>query len=325
MPLLSRRNLILVFDPELHGADDFRQIASRIAARAPDVRPFVVLTSASAAASVPLEAWRDPTLTVAFGPSRGFRPARGPVIASRQISKIDQYTRFRDAGIATPATALFSFGMELPEAEFGTHVVLKPVDLSITSYGDFVQLMRTARARALTPRNLPPDHPAQGGRLLVQAFVDTGPHPARTRVLTLFGEPLYAQVARLVHARPALESDDATLEGAVIATNAAAEIVRSIREIEADDDPGVVTFARRIAAVFPDVPLLGIDILRRYGDGALFALEVNAGGNTWHFSSPTWAANRAAFPAVVDEMYNQFNALDTAARTLIAVTRTRAR
>jgi hypothetical protein len=128
-----------------------------------------------------------------------------------------------------------------------------------------------------------------------------------------------------VQERPALDSDDAALERAVIASNAVAETVRSIRVIETESDPAVVVFARRVSAAFPDVPLLGIDILRRHGDGELFALEVNAGGNVWHFSSPTWAANRAAFPAVVEDMYNQFNALDTAARTLIAVTRARAR
>ena len=51
-------------------------------------------------------------------------------------------------------------------------------------------------------------------------------------------------------------------------------------------DPDVLAFAREVHGAFPRKPVLGIDILKRESDGKLFALEVNAGGNVWHLSSP---------------------------------------
>jgi hypothetical protein len=325
MPFLKRRNLVLVYDPSLHGIADFRAIAERIAARAPDVRPFVVLPDARAARDLPVETWRDPALTVAFGPSKGFQPLRGPVIACRPISKLDQYARFLPHSIDTPRTALFRFGMALPEEDWGDFVVLKPADLTLTSHGDFIQLMRARHAAALRPQDLPANHPAHSGGALVQSFIDSGENPCRTRILTLFGEPLYTQNAVLLKKRPALDAPDETLAAAVIATNATAASGRDDRRLMPDGSPDMLAFGRRIAAAFPEIPLLGIDAIRRAADGRLFALEVNAGGNTWHFSSPTWAKARATYPTVAADMYGQFGALDVAARVLADAARRHAR
>ena len=80
-------------------------------------------------------------------------------------------------------------------------------------------------------------------------------------------------------------------------------------------DPEVLAFARSIHRVFPRIPLLGIDILRRQSDGALFALEVNAGGNVWHFSS--YAEKHRARLGGKQAMLDQFGAWTVAARALI--------
>jgi len=47
-----------------------------------------------------------------------------------------------------------------------------------------------------------------------------------------------------------------------------------------------MAFAASVHAVFPDMPLLGCDIVREHATGRLHAIEVNAGGNVWHLSSP---------------------------------------
>ena len=44
--------------------------------------------------------------------------------------------------------------------------------------------------------------------------------------------------------------------------------------------------------------LLGIDVVRDIASGKSWVLEVNAGGNVWHFSSPGWAERRRLFPEV---------------------------
>jgi D-alanine-D-alanine ligase-like ATP-grasp enzyme len=86
-------------------------------------------------------------------------------------------------------------------------------------------------------------------------------------------------------------------------------------------DADVLAFAKRIAGVFGGIPLLGIDIVREHGSGKLYALEVNAGGNVWHFSSPYWAERRARYPHVARAMHEQFGAFDVAAKALISATR----
>jgi hypothetical protein len=51
-------------------------------------------------------------------------------------------------------------------------------------------------------------------------------------------------------------------------------------------------------------------------------LEVNAGGNTWHFSSPASAYWREKHPEHLEAMKRQFDAFKAAARALVRLTRT---
>jgi hypothetical protein len=83
----------------------------------------------------------------------------------------------------------------------------------------------------------------------------------------------------------------------------------------------VLEFARKAAGAFPDIPLLGIDVIQNIGSGELSVLEVNAGGNTWHFSSPSSAYWRKEHPELAAAMKSQFGAFRKAAEVLIRQTR----
>jgi len=74
----------------------------------------------------------------------------------------------------------------------------------------------------------------------------------------------------------------------------------------------------------PGVPLQGLDILRVVRDGKLYALENNAGGNTWAFSAETGANARRVLGGATP-MIEQFGAWDIAADVLIKRTRAEAR
>jgi hypothetical protein len=52
-------------------------------------------------------------------------------------------------------------------------------------------------------------------------------------------------------------------------------------------DAAILSLAERAHAALPDVPLLGVDIVRDADTGELFVLELNSIGYTWHFSSPS--------------------------------------
>jgi hypothetical protein len=74
----------------------------------------------------------------------------------------------------------------------------------------------------------------------------------------------------------------------------------------------------------PNIPLKGCDILREAVTGRLYALECNAGGNTWAFNSPDGENARQAFGSK-QGMIDHLGAWDAAARGLINRTRADAR
>ena len=51
-------------------------------------------------------------------------------------------------------------------------------------------------------------------------------------------------------------------------------------------DEEIIRLGEAAAAAFPDIPLLGFDIVREVPSGKLYILEANALGYVWHFSSP---------------------------------------
>ena len=111
-----------------------------------------------------------------------------------------------------------------------------------------------------------------------------------------------------------LSSDDAAL----INGNFTQKGDRTIT-FESEDD--VLAVAKKTAEAFDHVPLLGIDIVRHASTSALYVLELNPGGNTWHFSSRMWEERRNKFPKLAQEMKTQFNAFDVSARALVEKTR----
>ena len=80
-----------------------------------------------------------------------------------------------------------------------------------------------------------------------------------------------------------------------------------------------MNFATNIHSAFPQLPLLGVDILRRVPDGKLFAIELNAGGNVWHFSSYAQRKSKGKRLGGRDAMVAQLGAWDIAAAALIDV------
>ncbi|MBL8895365.1 MAG: hypothetical protein JNJ53_12230 [Rhizobiales bacterium] len=231
----------------------------------------------------------------------------------------------KHAGINVPRTDRFKFGRAYSEAEWGEFVVLKPLPLSLTSKGGSVQLIRTRNLAALTPDRFPDDHVLSKGPALIQQFIDTGEFATNWRVLTLFGEPLHSLKSRTAIALPALTATDSEIESAIVEpkhprfkTEFRYEDYRSL-----ESDPKILDFARLIHTAFPRIPLKGCDIVREAKTGSLYALEINAGGNTWHFSSEIFAKNREILGGK-EAFVNQFDAWRRAAAVLIRHTRAHA-
>ena len=323
---MTKRNLILIHrGPEYEA--DFEEIARKVNALDRDITVYHL--PASLRAELPVSAWQYPTLTVALTSKFRLPVRRGPVLQNQAIEKLDQQALFRKNGIPTPPALPFRFGMKLDPILFGDFVILKPMDLKITSTGESVQLFRRARIEQLTIRDFPGGHLIHKDRkgYLVQKFVDTGERISAYRVTTFLGEPILSLHMKSNVHRPALDSADAVLESAPIASNAIKDKLRFLQA-----DPDMIDLARKVHACLPDVPLLGVDVLREAATGRLYVLECNAGGNTWHFSSESGQKLRGWFgghPRVPIEkaaqkgrkMYiEQYGAFDRVAEVLRAKT-----
>lgn len=293
---------------------DFVDIGNRAAAHAADVRVYVISKEIPSSA-LPVAIWEFPTLTVSLSKNTPFVPLRGRLLYNRRIEKLEQTRICRLEGIPIPHCELFKPGMSLDPALWSDFVLLKPASLDMTSHGNNIRVFHRSKLSEMRLEDFPLGSAARNSPMLVQRFVDTGPYPCKYRALTLCGEVLYAQFRRLLEPRPDLASSDELLQSAQVATSG------GDCEYFHDDYPDVVVLSKRVAAAFPQIPLLGIDIVRDFRSGELYVLEVNAGGNTWHFSSQLWAERRKKLPKVAEGAKSQYNAFEVAAKALIKATR----
>lgn len=298
----GRINLVLIPENGMTGPDDCRDIARRINARQDRVAASVCLRR-----HVGLLQWRyalRPSLYVAWYEAKRFRPVRGVCRHGLSMSKSRQYRVMEAAGIPVLPWTPIEPGRRYAVADWGKFAIVKP---DVGARGRDVRIRRTGRVRY--EKDCAGDVPH-----LLQKFAYTGADPVSYRVLTFFGEPL------LAHRNENPQSDDVHVrigggaDGELggynpVATSASGRVVL-------DDDPEILQAAVAVATrAFPDIPVLGIDLVRDAASGRVYCLEANPYGSTWHFSSETGrrmqAANAIDFQA-------QFGAFDRAADILIA-------
>lgn len=311
---MPKRNIIIIHrGPEYQ--DDFDEIGARVNALDRNITVYHLPNTLKA--ELPDSAWQHPTLTVSLAPEFRIPIRRGPVLRNHPIEKLAQQDVFRKHGIATPPALAFQPGMKLDPLLFGDFVMLKPIDLSLTSNGQGLLVFRRKRLETLRLSDLPATHPLRGpDGFIVQRFVNTGPSPYSFRATTFLGEVLSLERFTSTARCPPLTADDAAIEAANYSTKGSRRYV-----VERDAD--VEDFARRVAAAFESVPLLGVDVLRDEG-GKLHVIEVNAGGNTWHYSSSMYKLHRWQNPGYYKNMREQFGAFGIAARRLVEEARSRA-
>jgi hypothetical protein len=314
------KTLVLVCEPDYLDPRDFVEIGREILRRAKDIDVNIIGPHDDA--SVLGAKWARPSLTVALCARVSIVPPRGALFQNKPIKKIDQYHRLATAGIPSPKTAKLEPSSRFSEADWGEFVVLKPLPLAMSSSGEHMKLMRTRRLDAAIRSGAIASLLPNGAPALVQQFIDTGHNPTNWRVLTLFGHALYSMKFRNPNQRPDLASDDATIEAAIIETKhpdlKKTFKLHELRSLEYK--PEMLDFAARVYSAFPTIPLQGVDILEEHGTGKLYALEINGGSNTWHFSSPRASLTRRAGMTREDRIA-QFGAWGIAADALIDATR----
>ena len=304
---MVRRGLLLFPKPGDSYREDFAVIVDHVRRVAPELQ-VKVAHEAEPPEDFAAEFRGLPTLVVSFRHAVPV-PVPGRVFCCRYIPKPRQLRRYAQAGVPFPPARMFHWGLKLDPAIWGPFVVMKPIKPGTMSHGT-VHLIPTSLLHRLKPQHFAPRHPIHDGPMLLQRFVDTGERPIHYRVLTLFGEPLYAMSIMLKQPRPPLSAPVNHLLAAQIASNAGPRDRIMIAE------PEILEFARAMSRALPDVPLQGLDIIREKATGRVFALESNPGGNTWHFSSEFAVKMREEMGDGRNILLNQFNALERAAKVL---------
>jgi hypothetical protein len=308
-PASGIRNLLILHTVGAQDVADWKAIQEKIRNKAPDID---VRIADSERPNPITRKWQIRWPSLVFCPTHSphYRPLGGTLIAGKRMSKLEQLERFDAAGLPTPRTILFSHGMSFDPGEWGDYVVTKPIH---GSHGANIRLARLSEVAELA-RDW---RPHLGSGVVIQAFIDhtdaTG-HLSDYRIVTMLGRPLMVQQRRLVTPRPSLETMLKESPFGIAMNRVSHRRTRAYV-----DAPDVYAFAEKIAAAFPDVACLGIDIIRERETGKLYVLEVNPGGNVWQFSSDFtkkfWPPEDRA------GAYDQFDALELAADLLIERTR----
>jgi hypothetical protein len=293
---------------------DLAALAERIEKRAPDIEVAV-------AGRHRLQQWKllpyalRPTLTIGFGWLHRARFLCGRILHCPRLSKHEELTRLRAAGISVPDWVVIEPGTRLDPELWGPYVVVKP---SVGGRGRDIRIRRTGRVRYEPPESFPSEHMIQLGPLLAQRFVYTGPWAVSYRVLTLFGRALYCWRAEQSHQKRRLESrwrfkgDESGGGIQIIAPSMTSTYTL------AHDEELIALAERAHRLAFPDYPYLGFDLLRDADTGQVWVIEANSGGDVWHLSS---SMGRSLQRAHGIDLYSQLGALDRAAGRLIETTR----
>jgi hypothetical protein len=311
-----QRHLVIVHQPGWQAISDWSEIAQMVRRIDPTIGVMIV-SSDRPGLEIRKLAATLPSLVFSPGPLGQFAPERGKVYYGRPIHKVEQLHRLDRAGVRVPMSTVLTPDTRLDPKSWGEFVVLKPTDIATSSQGIGIQLMRTARVRYIRPEDYPEGHPGRRGPMVVQQFINSGPRMPHYRVLTLFGEPLYLQMSEAGEDRVDLSSDDATIEAAPVAMNVLQGKTKTFL-YRAD----VAALARAAYRAIPEAPLQGCDIIRDAATDRLYVLELNPGGNTWHFSSNFQAPLRAIDgPEHESRRRWHLDAFGTAAHVLADVTR----
>jgi hypothetical protein len=303
------RNLIIVHTPKLQERSDFEAIAEMIADRAPDIEVFIVENGTRQSLTRKRAASR-PTLVFSPIRLREFSPLRGKVHTGRYHPKTEEIARLVAAGINVPEAVPVEPETRLDPATWGPFTVVKPLS-GMAGYG--IRLVRTRDVRWVDPQSWPDDDPRHGQEMYAQRFVDTGVTANCYRVMVVYGRPVYCSRSTLLTPRPPLDPDGDDPLDLPIAANA-----DGWRRIEHAYDSDVIAAAAGAQRAFPEIPVLGVDLVRDVRSGAIYLLEVNPSGFTWHISSDY--SKKVRREHNLDYM-GQFGALDIIADALIDATR----
>jgi hypothetical protein len=259
-----------------------------------------------------------PTLTFSPGPLQYFGASRGPVFQGRLLPKSEEYRRLEAARIPVPRWAPLTMDQQPNCADLGANVVVKP---DLGAQGAEVVCVRATRVRWKPPATRTAR--VLGGPFagkLVQEFIYTGRWPVSYRVVTLFAQVLWCLRVEAARTRTPLSHRNAFAE---LRSGEGLSIVSSGRgcTYASSHEPEILALGQQAHLGFPEIGLLGVDILRDADSGKLYVVEVNSLGHVWLVSSRKGRLLQAQFGIDIDA---EWGATRNAASVMAGEVRARA-
>lgn len=245
------------------------------------------------------------TKIVSMLPLKKFLPSWAEIWQQKNYDKIQEYQLLEQAGIPVPKWAPVYENKTPDLSGFNEYVVVKP---ALGGRGAFVRIMRRDRVVYI-----PFATEAMGGvispALIAQEYIHTGAWPISYRVGTVFGEPIYmfrsmANANRLPFYGSSFDANFFTGRSIVATAKGCS------RDQEVPED--IINLARQAhLKAFPNIPLLGFDIVRDIWTHKIFVLEVNACGRTYQLANEDSERNLMEFGL---DLNKQFGGMKAVAR-----------
>ncbi len=246
-----------------------------------------------------------PTKVISMLPLKKFTPKWAEIWQQKNYTKIDEYTLLDQAGIPVPKWISVYENQKPDLSGFSDYVVVKP---ALGWKGAFVRITKREKVsyRPITTELM---DGVVSPALIAQEYIHTGAWPISYRVTTVFGEPIFmfrssANANRL----PLIGStfDSQFFVGRSIVATA----IGCSRDAEVPKE--VIHLAQEAhQKAFPDIPLLGFDIVQDIRTNKLFVLEVNAFGRTYLLSDEDSKRNLDEFGF---DLHKQFGGIKAVAR-----------
>lgn len=310
---MRRYNLVLFHRAGSQHVSDFLTIRNMMHGPARDIDVHIVSLEAKAPAEFWAKIAEIPTLLFSPVPINVDPTIRGTRLVSTRRTKSEEYRMLMTAGLPVPELVPVEADTRLEEASWGRFTVLKPFNGEM---GRGVSLVRTRDVKWTHPASLPQGDYRRGRTMLAQRFIDTGPYVRCTRVFTVLGEAIYSVTSTATDKAPVLPdpSGNEPIDIPISANGGP-------RRMTMNGEQDIIDLGVAVHRKFPDIPTMGVDIVREHATGKLFVLELNTGGLTWHVSSNYGLRQQRDHGL---DYYSQFDALGTIAEALIETTRARA-
>lgn len=295
---------------EEHAALDYAEIAKRINSSGAGIRALAIPASrAIPNLRAALNAgWRQ-TISIEMHRPRSFQPLGAKRLQHwRTVNKIGELERLDRAGIPVPMWTEIKPDTVIDPDEWGPYVVVKP---AVGMKGAFVWVHKAGRVRYRAPSEYPPNHLGREGPMLAQKFVYTGPWPSAYRVATFLGRAVAAIRYDGRRDIPPLATEYGFRENGGRSIVAAAHGCK----ITCISDADVIELAERTHRMaFPEVPSLGVDIVRHEPTGALYVMECNVRGMGFILHSSSGRRMSREFGL---NFHTQFDAIEVMTRATL--------